>query len=426
MRRTLLLAYSLSPGFAKLSGIDAFFGIGLVVLVIYAALLPKPITKSGSTTTIVRIVMFAFVAYGLLLGLALWLADLANIRAYLIGTLTFLMPLLAVAAAGPERSAALLQDVPAVAIVHAVLALAIYPTFSPDISLLKQTGEILLEGTFAFRLSSVSGSLAFSTLMTVAFAVSLQHYTSSERGSMKSRVAWSSALLFLCCGFLSLQRAAWIALALAWLIALLFAEPRRRGSIFLLLAAAIAPAAVALMFVDIPQDAVDIIFDRFATLAGAGEIGVVAERADQWLNALYNLRELPTGHGPGQIGQPVRETGPLTGGLPVYDGDYFRIISEYGAFGIAMVLLIAVGTLRSAFKSILLNGCQQMASHAILSVALLGITLQGIGTNVTELYFANTLFWALWMQSWQSSRIRPAETYSRLPRSTHVTGAPAE
>lgn len=425
MRRALLLLYSLSPGLAKLSGVDAFFGVGLLLLMAYLALLPTTRPAGGAMTTAVRFAIFFFVAYGLVLGVSLWLAGVADPRALLVGSLGFLVPLFALAAAGPERAGLLLRDLPGVALVHAVLALVLYPPWRPDIAALQRIGDTLLEGTMAFRLSSVSGSLALSTVMTVAFALSLQRHMSCPPGSAGSRRAWTAALLFLCCGFLSLQRAAWIALGLVWLVAMLGAMSPRRRSVLSLLVAACVPAVAAVLLVELPADALEILVERFGTLTGGGEIGVVAERADQWLNALYNLRKLPTGHGTGQIGQPVRETGPLTGGLPVYDGDYFRIVSEYGAFGLALVLLIAAGTLRALMRLVPLGRHPRPEGHAILPAALLGIALQGIGTNVTELYFANAVFWALWIQSWQSPDGMQPAVGSCPPFARSITGATA-
>jgi hypothetical protein len=403
--RWLLLAYSLSPALAKLAGVDALFGVGLLLLAVYLLVVQPPphawSLRSWLTGLQPGVLLLAFVSYAVLLGGWWCLLGLADTRAALIGGFSFLVPLLMMALAGQQRAKRLLGDLPFVAVVHAALALLMFPPTRPPIEVIETLSETLLAGTAAFRLSSVSGSLALSTCMVVAFAMTLSAFLQSPAGSARSRRHWVLAAVFLLCGFLSLQRAAWLSLATVMLAALAAAPRQRRLGVLAVLGVVVAPLALAVWWVDLPEDAMEVFIDRFATLTGGGEIGAVAERSDQWLNTLFNLRELPVGHGPGQLGQAVRDTGVVTGGLPVFDGDYFRIISEYGPIGMGLVLLLLWGGVRALRRLVGAWGEPAAAHPAIVSATVLSLLLQAVGTNVTELYFANTVFWCVWLQAWQ-------------------------
>jgi hypothetical protein len=403
--RWLLLAYSLSPAIAKVVGVEALFGVGLLFLAAYLLLVmparPAHSLRSWLVGLQPGVFLLAFVVYAVLLG-GLWCAlGVADTRAALIGGFSFLVPLSMVAVAGFDRAACLLRDLPFVAVVHAVLALLMFPPTRPPFDVIETLSETLLAGTAAFRLSSVSGSLALSTCMVVAFAMTLSAFLQNRMGSARAWGYWLLASLFLLCGFLSLQRAAWLSLATVLLATLAAAPRQRRLGVVAVLGAVVAPLALAVAWVDLPEDAMVVFVDRFATLTGGGEIGAVAERSDQWLNTIFNLRELPVGHGPGQLGQPVRDSGVVTGGLPVFDGDYFRIISEYGPMGMGLVLLLLWGgglALRNLLRAV---GEPAAAHQLIVSAAVMSLLLQAVGTNVTELYFANTVFWCLWLQAWR-------------------------
>ncbi|GMV44671.1 MAG: hypothetical protein AMXMBFR66_00690 [Pseudomonadota bacterium] len=423
MRLLWLLLYSLAPGLAKLAGNDALFAVGLAALAAYfLALEPAP-AGGNPDRPWVRLALLAFVAYGLALGAVLLGVGIADSRTMAVGTASFLIPLAMVALAGPWRARILLRDVPPIALVHALLALVIYPATRPDIGLLHRIGDPLLEGTFAFRLASVSGSLAFSVVMVVAFTVSLALHVQTSEGR-RAAASWWLALLFLFCGFLSLQRAAWLALLLVWAVAVVLARGARRRTAAGVLGALLLPILVVPLAIGLPDYLEQTVADRFETLAGGSDSGLVEERADQWLNVLHNVHAMASGHGPGQIGQAVRERGPVTGGLPVFDGDYFRLVSEYGVAGLALTALMLAGAVGAVRRGVQAAHGQQPIVDALLATATIGLLAQALGTNVTELYFANTLFWALWLQMWGRDRTPPAPAATMrqqtLPRSADV------
>ena len=399
--RWLLLIYSMSPAAAKLMGFDALFGLGLLLLIAYFFLdAPGGNGDCEGLAVLPQFSMLAFAVYGTILGLVLVVAQVADSRAVIVGGFSFLVPVLIVGAAGPQRAARLLHDLPFVAAAQALLALVMFSPIRLPFGPIDALSETLLTGTAAFRLSSVGGSLALSTTMVAAFAVAVYQHVHSPQGSPRARHTWQLSALFLVCGFLSLQRAAWLSLALIWIVATVVARSGKRRSVGLLLGVGALPVIAGLLFVDVPRDVIDIFIDRFDSLTGGGEVGAVAERSEQWLNVAYNLRVLPIGHGPGQLGQPIRDSWPTTGGLPIFDGDYFRIVSEYGPAGAGFVALMLAGGVRA-----LANGRNhglpgQGISGPILAIATVGLLVQAVGTNVSELYFANTVFWCLWIQNW--------------------------
>jgi len=405
--RSLLLAYSLSPAVAKLMGADWLFGVGLLLLAAYFSVC-KPATFMGDSTSrrhlMPRLPLTLFVIYGVGLGIALCVMRVADVRAATVGAFNFLVPLLIVSVAGPDRAARMLYDLPFVAVAHAVVALLMYAPLRPPIELIESLSETLLTGTAAFRLSSVSGSLALSSVMVAAFAVAVRRLVTVSNSGTGTWRTWVAAALFLICGFLSLQRAAWLSLAAILLAGLIAAAPNRRIAVMSLLAVLIAPIFAALLLMDIPEDAVDIFKDRFATLTGGSETSAVGERSGQWLNVFQNFWTLPIGHGPGQLGQPVRDFGPVTGGLPIFDGDYFRIVSEYGPVGVALVLILVAGAWRALKIAIQALARRRQRADLVIAAAVLGLLLQCVGTNVTELYFANAVFWSFWLQVWTARK----------------------
>lgn len=409
MRRLLrylsLLLYSLAPGIAKLTDIEALFGAGLLFLILYFALQAPP--SPGRVTAAQRrvaILLLAFVGYAVALGTLQWPADMLHEWTTVVGLLSFVVPLACVAAAGAGRCAQLLDDIPAIAGVHALIALLIYPPLRADVAWLQTASDTLLDGALAFRLASVSGSLAMSTVMVVAFAVALRQHFDCARGRLGSRLAWLGACVFLLCTFLSLQRAAWVALCVVLVVAAIKVPPMRRSSLGAMLVVAIAPLVVAATLIDLPEGALDVVLDRFDTLLGQGEVGAVAERSDQWINVTHNLTQLPLGFGPGQLGQAVRDVQPREDGRAIFDGDYFRIVSEYGFVGIGLTVLVLASLVKALRNMMGALGERRALSDGLLSAAAIGVMLQGIGTNVTELYFANTVFWALLLRQWNSPR----------------------
>jgi O-Antigen ligase len=429
-RLTLLLFYSLSPGFAKVSGIELLFGAGILSLCGYFLLVrPGPATAARDRTGgVFRYALLAVVPY--IAVLAAWLLALGMVhdRLVAVGVFTFVAPLAIVTIAGPGRARQLLRDTPAIAAIHAVLALLIYPPLRPGFDAIESIGQVLMEGTAAFRLSSVSGSLAMSGFMVVAFSMAMKEWLEAPPASHAARLNLAGAALFLFCGFMSLQRAAWLALMLVISAALLALPNKRRLAVAWVILVAFAPLALGLASVDLPPEIVDLVIDRFGTITGGGDDSAVSERSGQWVNVFGNFLTQPFGYGPGQLGQAVRDAEPYSGGLPIYDGDYFRIVSEYGAGGILLILIVVVLALK-AFRMIsAARKGETTPGQVFIAGAALGLMLQAVGTNVTELYFTNALFWALLLQiaAWRRTVMRPLLPRTRRTAQTAARAVAAQ
>jgi hypothetical protein len=412
LRRLLLLAYSLAPGLSKVTGNEVWFGMGLLAATGYflnAFELPRRRTP-GMAITLATLV--AFLAYALVLGFVLWVTGDIHERGLVIGSMVFLLPLLLGVMCSATTRERLLQDLPAIATVHALIALAIYPPTRPPLGWVDAIADPILEGTFAFRMASVSGSLAFATMMTVALGVVASEWISTPADRRVRWVLHAQLVLFTVCAFLTLQRAAWVAIVLIFLAAWIGARGRRLG-LLALVAVTTAPFVAALFMISDAGDLLDLLITRLDTLLGSSEEGAVAERAGQWLNAWLNVQRMPLGFGPGQVGQPVRDVDTPLEGLPVVDGDYFRIVSEYGVMGVALVLLIGCTALVAVHLSLRLGHAQaDRRRDALLAVAFVAVCIQGLGTNVTELFFVSSLFWALMLRTWQSGN----DHATRIPK----------
>ncbi len=104
-----------------------------------------------------------------------------------------------------------------------------------------------------------------------------------------------------------------------------------------------------------------------------------------WLGAINNIQSNPLGLGLGQVGLVAVSQG-LNAEHGVSDGDYFRIVSESGVFSIVFLTFALALILTARLKA-------KTELEKYLSWIPLGVAIQMIGSNVTEFYFSNYLFW---------------------------------
>lgn len=106
---------------------------------------------------------------------------------------------------------------------------------------------------------------------------------------------------------------------------------------------------------------------------------------------MENFVQNPLGVGVGQVGQVAsRYTSDENFYNIVPDGDYFRILSEYGIpsiflYGYIIASLVIVLVFRRE------DDKKNIALIAIIS----GFLIQMIGSNISEFYFTNFLYWVL-------------------------------
>lgn len=208
-----------------------------------------------------------------------------------------------------------------IAFFHLLIGILLYPPFGIYTSL-GSVAELFVDQMLFGRMSSVSGSLAFGNLMMYGCIIAFFYNR--------------KLLPFLLFGLIfSSQRSSWIGFLLC---VLLFTYQNvivgNRKNIFLLVGVFLL-LSISIYFVFLTFD-IDLSFIeyRFSRLSEAGN-----ERTGQWLDGIRNFIDNPIGTGVGQVGHvAARYTKDATYRW-VADGDYFRIISEYGIGGLFFYLI---------------------------------------------------------------------------------------
>lgn len=257
-----------------------------------------------------------------------------------------------------------------VGFIHLIIGVVLYPMFG-IVDLLGETGKILTEGVAFGRMASVSGSLGFASLM---FMTSI--------GALYYRKKYFIFLLFgvICAA----QRSGWLACIYGMLL-FCYVNMKKGDSRYVRYLILGIFLFIMLLSYLISTTGFDISFflQRFEDLHSATD-----ERNEQWIAGWSNFVKMPIGAGSGQIGQvATRYAEGAYNTVP--DGDYFRVLSEYGIVGglFYIVILFLYGvTLFTIKKSISLKRC------CILSI-FGGLCIQMIGSNITEFFFTNFLYW---------------------------------
>ena len=104
-----------------------------------------------------------------------------------------------------------------------------------------------------------------------------------------------------------------------------------------------------------------------------------------WLTAIENFKSNPLGLGAGQGGW-ISYIQDVNTSIVVTDGDYFRILLESGIFGI-IVFIYLIGIIILRFIRKRESGIKYFYWFSIAS------GMQMVGSNITELYYANFAFW---------------------------------
>ena len=123
---------------------------------------------------------------------------------------------------------------------------------------------------------------------------------------------------------------------------------------------------------------------RFTSIGEAS-----SERDGQWISGIENFISYPLGTGVGQVGHVAvryEEATSVYKGVP--DGDYFRLLSEYGFVGGLFYLFIIL--------SVFLSFIYIKRIDKIFIVTLIaGNLIQMIGSNISEFYFTNFIYWII-------------------------------
>lgn len=262
-----------------------------------------------------------------------------------------------------------------VVIIHCIIGILLYPFFGIYQLLPADIVSSLSEGILYGRMTSVSGSLGFSSLMLMGFVLSFF-------------INKKYLPLIVFCLVFNAQRSAWVAAFFAMCIHFFFLSKRFElkkvfGYIFLISIFVLLGGYFVVQYIDFD---IDFLLSRFQTV-NFDEAS--SERSNQWENGIDNFMQNPLGVGVGQVGQvAARYTTDENLYHIVSDGDYFRILSEYGIFSIFLygyIILLLI-------KVFIFHRVADEKVVALIAI-ICGFLVQMIGSNISEFYFTNFLYW---------------------------------
>lgn len=361
----LLLIYSLLPGLYKIVENQMFM---LFSLPIIAYLLYKH--KRSSVLRSFDKLFLSLVFYIFLLCIIQYFSPNTNRIGMFMGIFLDVIPMSGFLFSRLICFEDFIKLIVPIGFIHLIIGVMLYPMFG-IVDLLGEIGKKLTDGIAIGRMASVSGSLGFASLMFMTCIGALYYK--------------KKYFLFLLFGVIcAAQRSGWLA-CFYGIVLFCYGNLRRgNGKYVKYLMIGIIVFIVLLSYL-ISTTGFDISFfmQRFQDLDSAA-----GERNGQWIGGWNNFVRMPIGTGSGQIGQvAARYEEGFYNIVP--DGDYFRVLSEYGIMGglFYIVILFLYGiTLFSIRKSISLQRC------CILSI-FGGLCIQMIGSNITEFFFTNFLYW---------------------------------
>lgn len=405
-----LLLYSLSPGFAKIYNSEIFFIAGFCFALLFIFTSPKytktqcGIQQNSSHASLIfyyaLIVFFISLVSGVL-------SNALILDAAFLGVGLFFIPFILGFLLSRCDAFFVMHSFAIVGVINCAIAFLIYPPIQLVLpSFLNEISAIVTDGSAAFRMTSVSGSLAFGSLSLVTFISFYYFYNSGNKFADLTvfyYFRWLIISFLFLAVLLSLQRSAWIGV---FLFILLFFAGRKliKFAILLLLVFALVyflPNIKSWIPIENFDVFLEIFFDRMMSLFFSTETSMFAERSGQWSYLLKKISSYPLGIGFGQVGQATRIVNNDIHVEAILDGDYFRLLSEFGILSIPLVILILTAPLR-IFYIRYKNG-QHIYFYKMLSIIMLVLSLQLIGTNVTEMYFVNTIFWFIFFTHYRFS-----------------------
>jgi len=366
----LLLIYSLLPGIVKLFDIKEIFLLNVPIL-IYLAF------DARVNIYPVVIISAAYIAFSLLQSIIMMAFGASEVASTLTSFYMYLLPFVGIISLRRFDVIDMFKLVAWIAFIHALIGIFIFG-FIELPSWLGEVSARLREGVFPFRMASVSGSIGFGILCTMGLICS----TYLARRPQGSFFMVISLILFFSI-ILSQQRSAWI-------VAILFLVWHFSQSIFknlpFLILILVTASILILNLQSIDPEIGNFFIDRVTSSIGAdGDSNIVSERSHMWATSFNNFISNPIGLGLGQGGYIAQTLG-VNLNIVVTDGDYFRIMQESGMAG----LLYYISIIFLITKSFLTEKNTEFKYLLWIPISSL---IQMIGSNLTEFYFTNYMFW---------------------------------
>lgn len=364
---TLFLLYSLLPGIYKVLGnqMIMLFSIPIVLTLLY-------LTKKSYRPLKIDTIFIVFFCY-VILQSALWICSpWVNKIGVLMGIYLNIFPMLGFFISRGIEFKVFKNIILNIVLIHCILGIILYPFFrivdagSPLV-------KSLTEGVAYGRMSGISGSLIFGNLIMIGFIV-----------SFFTKKMFLPLIAF--CLLFNAQRSAWLAASFSILIYLLYLLKNLRLKNFLtytifILVFVIIGISLISNYIDFD---IDFMLSRLDSVGNAS-----SERQGQWVSGMKNFISYPLGTGVGQVGHVAarfEEASSIYNIVP--DGDYFRILSEYGMIGGLFYIFV----ISSVFLSFIL--IKKMDQIVVLALVI-GILIQMVGSNISEFYFANFIYWLI-------------------------------
>jgi membrane protein len=361
----LFLLYSLLPGIYKILGnqMIMLFSIPIVLILLY-------LTRKSYKPLKIDVVFIIFFCYVILQSILWMCSPWVNKIGILMGMYLNIFPMLGFFISRGIEFKVFKSIILNIVLIHCILGIILYPFFrivdagSPLV-------KSLTEGVAYGRMSGISGSLIFGNLIMIGFIM-----------SFFTRKMFLPLIAF--CLLFNAQRSAWLAAASSILIYLLYLLKNLRikkiltYTIFILVFVIIG---ISLISNYINFD-IDFMLSRLDSVGNAS-----SERQEQWVSGLKNFISYPLGTGVGQVGHVAAR---FEAASSIYnivpDGDYFRILSEYGMIGGLFYMFV----ISSVFLSFIF--IKKMDKIVVLAL-ITGYLIQMVGSNISEFYFTNFVYW---------------------------------
>ncbi len=367
----LLLIYSLLPGLAKIMGNQLPFVLNIPILIILFLTNQKKVQWRSIDNYIWYFIIYAiFISF-----ISLAFLPSQSLTLFM-GIYMYLIPITGYFFAYLIDFDQMVKSIKVVALVHIAFGILIYPV-TPYYPYIAGFAEIFRTGVFGERMCSVSGSLGFSSLMLICFATLFFNNKSIKDTILlilvtiglvfaQQRGAWLGGVIILFLNFVEKIKTGHLKIKEMTIV---------RGLVMLILGGVLIGAGVF---------KIESLVERYENQFGKQ---AVDERQNQWDAGFENLVEYPLGVGVGQVGQVSRVAGWSVFKICA-DGDYPRIFSEIGILGLLFYLFLFV-----------MAGLLFIYSKFNISAVktgffvFIGLSMQMIGSNVTEFFFVNFLYW---------------------------------
>lgn len=363
----LLLVYSLLPGFAKVFDQQAFFLLNIPII-FFLLIRYKDKIRINKIDT----VFFIFFIYVIINSIISFFSPHVNRTGLYMGVFMYFIPFVGFFYSKAVEFDDFNKIILRIIFVHCIIGILIYPAFGFG----DYIGDVYIklnDGVAFGRMSSVSGSLGLGNMMLVGFIIAYH----------KTNISRIYLIVITVCLILTLQRSAWLGAVCAVIISTIV-NFKSIGVKKIVLSSVIFVLTIFLLtYISVNED-FDILFSRFSEFGSEA----ASERAVMWIGGIDNLFLFPHGAGIGQAGQISAryEYNPLLYVVP--DGDFVRIVSETGIIGLLFYFFILIFLIYS------LTTLKMNQRRKIIVVSLIfGYSIQMLGSNITEFYFTNFVYW---------------------------------